>query len=282
LEREGPKMPLKTFSQHVSGIDWYCETRGRGPQIVLIPSGEGDCASFARVADDLAQDFSVLTFDMPGFSRSGPPPDWRDVGADAVAGQIAALSASLGIERATFYGCSSGGLFALALAADHPSIVESVIVHEVAIPLAGGPPDGPFARLFSPDDETVLETCKFLFRNMMNEDQKAWDDLGAEYHRRQEKNYLTWARRYVGASQASGFFREFTAQDLTRRPITWTVGSLGGSTPLLEGNRRVADIGGVEIKFLPCKHFPQVSIPGQLAQHIRASARRQLVRSAGS
>jgi hypothetical protein len=114
--------------------------------------------------------------------------------------------------------------FALALAAEPPNIVESVIVHEVAIPLGGGPPDGPFARLFSPDDETVVETCKFLFRNVANEDQKAWHELGADYHRRQEKNYLTWARRYVGASQASGFFRVFTAQDLTRRPITWTVG----------------------------------------------------------
>ena len=269
-------MPLQTFSQHVTGIDWYCEARGRGPYVVLIPSGEGDCASFARVADDLANDFSVLTFDMPGFSRSGPPPDWRDVGANAVAGQIAALTASLGIERASYYGCSSGGIFAVALAAEHPDIVETAIVHEVAVPLADGPPDGPFARLFSPDDETVIETCKFLFRNVMNEDQKAWDDLGADYHRRQEKNYLTWARRYVGPSSTSGLFRAFTAEDLTRRPITWTVGSIGGVNPLHELNRQVAGIGGIRIELLPCKHFPQVSIPARLAQHIRTNAKRHL------
>jgi pimeloyl-ACP methyl ester carboxylesterase len=67
-------MTLQTFSQQAAGIDWYCEARGRGTHIVLIPSGEGDCGSFAHVADDLAEDFSVLTFDMPGFSRSGPPP----------------------------------------------------------------------------------------------------------------------------------------------------------------------------------------------------------------
>jgi pimeloyl-ACP methyl ester carboxylesterase len=272
----GERMASRTFSQQAAGIDWYCEARGRGPQIVLIPSGEGDCGSFTRVADDLAENFSVLTFDMPGFSRSGPPPDWRDVGANAVAGHIAALTASLGIERATFYGCSSGGVFALALAAEHPNIVESAIVHEVAVPLKDAPPGSPFAQLFSPDDNTVVETCKLLFRNVMNEDQKAWDDLGADYHRRQEKNYLTWARRYVGPAQASGFFREFTAQDLTRRPITWTVGSLSGSTPLLDGNRRVADVGGIRVELLPCRHFPQVSIPDQLARHIRASAKQYL------
>ncbi|HUO67349.1 MAG TPA: alpha/beta hydrolase [Gammaproteobacteria bacterium] len=242
---------------------------------MLIPSGEGDCGSFARVADDLARDFSVLTFDMPGFSRSSPPPDWRDVGANAVAGQIAALTASVGIERATFYGCSSGGLFALALAAEHPDVVESVFVHEVAVPLKDAPTGGgPFAQLFSPDDSTVVETCKLLFRNVMNEDQQAWDDLGPDYHRRLEKNYLTWARRYVGAALTSGVFRELTAQDLARRPITWTVGGLSGSTPLVEGNRRLADVGGIEIGLLPCRHFPQVSIPDRLAQHIRAGVPR--------
>jgi pimeloyl-ACP methyl ester carboxylesterase len=270
-------MTPKTFAQEAAGIDWYCEARGRGPQIVLIPSGEGDCGSFALVADDLARDFSVLTFDMPGFSRSSPPPDWRDVGANAVAGQIAALTASLGIERATFYGCSSGGVFALALAAEHPDIVESVIVHEVAVAPSGGrPADGPFAKLFSPDDATVVETCKFLFRNVMNENQKAWDDLGSDYHLRLEKNYLTWARRYVGAAQTSGIFRELSAQDLARRPITWTVGGLSGVTPLIDGNRRIAAIGGIAIEVLPCRHFPQVSIPDLLARHLRASAQRYL------
>ena len=270
-------MAVQTFTRHAADIDWYCEARGRGPQLVLIPSGEGDCASFTRVADDLAEDFSVLTFDMPGFSRSGPPLDWRDVGANAVAGQIAALTASLGIERATFYGCSSGGVFALALGAEHPDIVQSVIVHEVAIPPKDVPPAaGPFAQLFSPDDKTVVETCKFLFRNVMNEDPKAWDDLGADYHLRLEKNYLTWARRYVGAAPTSGLLREFTAQDLTRRPITWTVGALSGVTPLIEGNRRVANTAGIPIELLPCRHFPQVSIPERLAQHIRASAHRYL------
>jgi pimeloyl-ACP methyl ester carboxylesterase len=270
-------MAAKAFDQHAAGINWYCETRGSGPSIVLIPSGEGDCASFARTADNLAADFSVLTFDMPGFSRSGPPPNWN-VSSGNVARQIASLTTSLGVEHATFYGCSSGGLFALALAAEHPDLVDSAVVHEVAIPLGSGSPDpaNPFAKLFSPDDKTVVETCKLLFRSFMNENQKAWDDLGADYHQRLEINYLTWARRYVGASATSGFFRAFSRQDLTRRPVTWTVGSITGGGPILEGNRKIADIGGIAIEFLSCKHFPQVSIPDLLADHIRMSARKRL------
>lgn len=48
------------------------------------------------MADALANDFTVLTFDMPGFSRSGPPPDFGRVTAGTLADQVAALVASLG------------------------------------------------------------------------------------------------------------------------------------------------------------------------------------------
>ena len=40
---------------------------------MLVPSGEGDCGNFATVADALADEFTVLTFDIPGFSRSSVP-----------------------------------------------------------------------------------------------------------------------------------------------------------------------------------------------------------------
>ena len=61
---------VRRFEHKTDGIVWYCEQRGEGPPVVLVPSGEGDCASFEQVAVQLAKDFTVLTFDMPGFSRS--------------------------------------------------------------------------------------------------------------------------------------------------------------------------------------------------------------------
>ena len=54
--------------RQIDSISWYYELRGRGPTVVLIPSGEGDCGSFEKVAVMLAREFTVLTFDMPGFS----------------------------------------------------------------------------------------------------------------------------------------------------------------------------------------------------------------------
>ncbi len=259
-------MATSVFHQRATDIDWYCEQRGVGPPVVLIPSGEGDCESLGRVADLLADEFSVLTFDMPGFSRSSVPPNFTGLSTDEVTAQIAALLRSLRIERATIYGCSSGGLFALALAAAHPELVRNVIVHELAVPLRGAA--GPFEGIFSPDDATVVKTCEFLFRNVLNENAAAWDALGAEYHARLAKNYVTWARVYVASPHP---WREFTRVELTRRPVTWTVGHPPVEA-LYTGNRKVADVAGIPIGFLPCRHFPQVSIPNELAAHIRAAA----------
>ncbi|MBE1561988.1 alpha/beta fold hydrolase [Nonomuraea africana] len=46
------------------------EVRGRGPLLLLIPGGAGDAASFDGVADDLAADYTVASYDPRGLSRS--------------------------------------------------------------------------------------------------------------------------------------------------------------------------------------------------------------------
>lgn len=254
----------KSFTHRAAGIDWYCETQGKGPTVVLIPSGEGDCGSFARVATALADDFSVLTFDMPGFSRSNAPPDFGDVTAAQLADQVAALVDSMGLGSVTFYGCSSGGQAALSLVANHPKSVRNAIVHE--IPIVAGPW---FAPMQAMDDAGIVAACKSLFRNEMNENAKAWDDLGTDYHRRLEKNYVTWVRHYLD------IVRRYSPEELKRRPITWTVGGLTPAVAFFD-NFRVAYAANIEIELLMCKHFPQVSIPGQLAEHIRVNTRKYL------
>src|SRR4029434_11285175 len=181
------------FRHRVDSIDWYCELRGRGPTIVLIPSGEGDCGSFERVATSLSGTFTVLTFDMPGFSRSSDPPNFVDYSLSRAASEVAALVRSLGLGPATFYGCSSGGVVALCLVADHSDLVRKVAVHEVPL----SPASGGLARLPTLADDEIIRVCQDLFRNQMNENAEAWDALGEAYHQRLERNYVTWVHRYV-------------------------------------------------------------------------------------
>src|SRR5262249_30648640 len=111
--------------------------------------------------------------------------------------------------------------------------------------------------------------CKDLFRNQMNENGAAWDALGDAFHKRLERNYVTWVRRYVAGSRPP---HTLASEDLRRRPVTWTIGGLTPA-PAFVGNVVAAHAAGIQVGLLMCKHFPQVSIPKVLADHIANVAR---------
>lgn len=256
-------MDVQRFEYDAAGVDWHCEQRGNGPPVVLIPSGEGDCASFEQVAAQLAEEFTVLTFDTPGFSRSHVR-NADDISVSKLAAQIGGLVKSLGAYPATFYGCSSGGVAVLDLVVRHPELVRNAVVHEVAMAGAAAL----LADLTTLDDAAIIESCKFAFGQVMNDDLAAWEALGDEYHARLEKNYVTWVRRYLAGELPP----PHSPEDLAGKPITWTIGGLNPAGMFFD-NVVLAVKSGCPISLLTCKHFPQVSAPGMLAEHIRASAR---------
>ena len=102
----------------------------------------------------------------------------------------------------------------------------------------------------------------------MNESQEAWDALGEAYHELLKRNYVTWVRRYLAPDR----FRAFSPRDLQQRPVTWTIGRLSLNAERFAANFAVAKAAGITVGWLPCRHFPQVSIPDQLADHIAAVA----------
>ena len=250
----------------IDGIRWHVERRGSGPEIVLIPSGEGDCENFAKVATALASSFSVTTFDMPGMSRTTAPESaMTDITASKLAAQVISLLDQLSVDSATFWGCSSGGLVALALAAEYPGRVRNVIVHEVPLNF----PD--FVQHFAAmDDAAVVSACRAMFSKAFCEDEEKWSALGSEYFQRLEKNYVVWVRKYVGRAE-----RSFSKEELTKRPVRWTIGSL---TPAGHFFQNVVDgyAAGIPVGLLPSKHFPQVTIPDSLAEHIKSATEEHL------
>jgi acetyltransferase/esterase len=117
-----------------AGADLYFERRGAGPALLLITGGGGDSAYYAGLAEILAADFTVLTYDRRGNSRSrlhgGPRPlSLAEQSADA----IAVLGAN-GFPAALVFGNSGGATIALDLAARHPTAVTAVVSHEPPVP----------------------------------------------------------------------------------------------------------------------------------------------------
>jgi pimeloyl-ACP methyl ester carboxylesterase len=128
----------------VPGAEIYYEAVGSGPLLLMIVGGNGDAATYARVSPELADRYTVVSYDRRGFARSpinGPVDDGR---YDADVEDAARLIDHLGGAPAYVFGSSSGAIVALDLLTRHPDRVRRVVAHE------------PPAVLLLPDAEARL------------------------------------------------------------------------------------------------------------------------------
>ena len=91
-----------------------------------------------------------------------------------------------------------------------------MIVHEVPLEVPVG-----LGALKGLSDKGLTEGCKEMFARELCEDEGKWEALGKDFHNRIEGNYATWVRNYVGKVE-----RGFSKEELSRRPVTWTIGGL--------------------------------------------------------
>jgi pimeloyl-ACP methyl ester carboxylesterase len=268
---------VKSFKQKVNDIDFYCELRGSGPSVVLVPSGEGDCGSFAQVADALANEFTVFTLDMRGCSRSGWPPTRKPFTSQDLASDVAGLIKSLGLAPATIYGCSSGGQTVLSIGVYFPEIVRNLMVHEAALHNDSPSSEATLQIMKEQIDQLVKKTgsknaAVGMFVKAAVANDEAWENLGSEYHKRVSKNGAVWLDYYVGTADQ----RSYTVEELSNMPpLVFSVGLLSQAW-CVEANLITARRGNAEVVWLPSGHFPQVSIPELLTNHIRKHAKKYL------
>ncbi|MET9667978.1 alpha/beta hydrolase [Streptomyces sp. NPDC006475] len=132
-------------SLRVNGATLHYEVRGQGPLLLLIPGGAGDAASFDGIADDLAAEYTVATYDPRGMSRStlDDPETEQNVAqhADDAFRMLELLSPD---EPARVFGASSGAITALHLLTAHPERIERIVAHEP--PMVEVLPDAPAHR----------------------------------------------------------------------------------------------------------------------------------------
>ncbi|MBO1335059.1 alpha/beta fold hydrolase [Streptomyces sp. VRA16 Mangrove soil] len=115
----------------VPGATLHHETRGSGPALLLLPGAGGDAAVLDPVADALAADFTVLTHDPRGYSRSTLDGPWTEQRVpDHADDALRLLDAVAPGEPAYVAGASSGAIVALDLLARHPERLRAVVAHE--------------------------------------------------------------------------------------------------------------------------------------------------------
>jgi pimeloyl-ACP methyl ester carboxylesterase len=116
-------------SVNVPGARLHYEIRGAGPLLLVVGSPMG-AAEFAPLADALAGDHTVVTYDPRGITGSTIDDPEQDSTPELRADDVAAILDDLGAESADVFGSSGGAVTALALVVRHPGRVRTLIAHE--------------------------------------------------------------------------------------------------------------------------------------------------------
>ena len=114
----------------VNGTELYYEIRGAGPPVLLIMGATGDGGHFDVLADVLADEFTLVSYDRRGNGRSPTPDGWETTSPEEQADDAAGLLDALGTGPAAVFGTSSGGVYALCLMVRYPGSVRGAILHE--------------------------------------------------------------------------------------------------------------------------------------------------------
>jgi pimeloyl-ACP methyl ester carboxylesterase len=116
-------MPTVTLAD---GATIWFERTGAGAPVLQIHGSAFGHRNFERLSPLLAEHVEVIDFDLPGFGESKGGPTGSDF--SGYAAQVAELITALGYERVHVHGTSFGAMIALTLAAEHPQVVDRLVL----------------------------------------------------------------------------------------------------------------------------------------------------------
>jgi len=238
-----------------SGVRLRVVERGQGPKVVLLHSLFVDHSTWNAVAAELAQDYCVITPDLPGYGESEKPaPSRFAYDVDAFTSAIADLYA--------------------ALAARHPELVSELVVVDA---LAESAQPWLYGRLAHLPVAGSLVFKQLLGRSLFGAyfRQLFLADGAAISNERLDVYYEAFntpaARGSALATlRATVDTRPVAAQTSriqTRTLVLW--GHQDRLLPVSVGQRLAREIRGARFELLDAGHAPQEERPRELADTVR-------------
>jgi clorobiocin biosynthesis protein CloN7 len=143
-----------SHSLDVRGARLHYEVQGSGPALMLVGHPMG-VSWFAPIARLLAEEYTVVTYDPRGFARSTIDDPDQDAEPNLLADDVRRVLEAVGEVPAHVFGSSGGAVTGLALVANYPGHVKTLIAHEP--PLALLLPDAEEARAAMRE---IYDTCR--------------------------------------------------------------------------------------------------------------------------
>jgi pimeloyl-ACP methyl ester carboxylesterase len=266
----------------VPGAELYVEIRGSGPVLLLITGGPTDAGMFEDLAGRLADQYTVVSYDQRGHSRStleGEPGDILSAHVE----DAAAILRAAGNEPAYVYGNSGGGTIGLELVTRHPELVRTLVAHEP--PLFEVLPDAPAWRAKLGRISEVYAT-EGVFA-AMGEFGAVVEEGGPKYSEEMAQIEPTPEAQEMGA-RMMGNFDLFIAHELgsiagyvpdvdALRAAPTRIVSAAGETSGEQMARRaslgLAEHLGTDVTFLPGAHGGWGSDPQEFAERLDEALR---------
>jgi pimeloyl-ACP methyl ester carboxylesterase len=252
-----------------NGTELYCEVRGSGPSVLFISGASGDAGHFSAVANTLADEFTTITYDRRGNSRSPKPAGWTTTTMGERADERRGIVGALGAAPAAVFGTSGGGIVAIDLLVRHPKVVRGAIIHEPAIISVLPYKDEVMKQLKGALDEAftkggprrAMET--FLRLNMSD---AVFDACDAALRERMLDN----AETFFGLELAAFVAYDPDGAALARSRVPLRV-LHGDASPayLVDTTKWLAEKTNVPTAILPGNHVPYLQRPAETAELLR-------------
>ncbi|MGW5193746.1 alpha/beta fold hydrolase [Kribbella sp. NPDC004138] len=270
-------MGAKTVNKlAVPGATLHYEVTGSGPVLLLIAGGGTDAGVFSGMVGQLAAEYTVVTYDPRGNSRSRSDGDATDESVEqSAADALALLDAVAGHEPAYVFGTSSGAITGLELITRHPERVRMLVAHEP--PCTEVLPDAADARAFFEDvyetyreDGLTAADVVFMMGTGMDDDaMPPMEDLLPEYRELAERMQANAATFYE--HKLLPFTRYLPDLDALKRVADRVVPAAGlESFAHLPGRpiEVVAEHLGWPVVMFPGGHGGYASHPAPFATHL--------------
>jgi pimeloyl-ACP methyl ester carboxylesterase len=202
------------------------------------------------VAERLADQFTVVTYDRRGNSRSPALPAGQAMSIAAQADDAGALLDAAGVTPAVVFGTSGGGNILLELVAHRPEVVRAALVHEPALiavlAAAQGPSSsdlGPIFELAARDPRAAMEafvrrfTSDETFERLDSQIRERVLGNGANFFANELQAFATYVPDMAAVSASRVPVRVLASRDSgDHQTCVWLAEKLGTSIEYLSGH----------------------------------------------